>query len=143
MPAVDLDDPRTPEALARVARKLDVDAVVVIRHEWWLTHERYQMLRTAYLADRCAVLMVDRDGVVLWRDSASTRAAVRTGMAMPTPWSWGPTESIGDMTSLARLTGRHAYAELKARIMRLPPLPPGPAVRTKLPPPLLHDTNAP
>jgi hypothetical protein len=131
LPIFDLDDAATPELLARVARRLDVDATVVVRHEWWLERERHQLLQSAFLTDRCLILMVDRDGVVLWRDVAVARAPLRL-LGGPTPWgSLGPT---ADLIGLARQTGRRASAELTARVMRLPLLPPGAAVRTKTPP---------
>ncbi len=143
MPVVDIDHRRTPDALARVARRLDVDAVAAVHHVWWLSYDRSQILRTTYLTDRCTVVLVDRDGVVLWRDTASARAVVRTALAMPSPSSLGPTGTVGELTRLARQTGRMASAELTATVMRLPPLPPGPAVRTREPPPPLHGPTTP
>jgi hypothetical protein len=131
LPILDLDDAATPELLARVARRLDVDATVVVRHEWWLERERHQLLQSVFVTDRCSVMMVDRDGVVLWRDVAVARAPLRA-LGRRTPWgSVGPS---ADLTGLARQTGRQASAELAARVMRLPSLPPGAAVRTKTPP---------
>jgi hypothetical protein len=138
MIAVDLDHGRTPEALAALARSLDVDAVVVIRHEWWLARERYELVRALSLYDRCTILVVDRDGVVLWRDVAMGRSAARTMWSSQLQFGLSGDAVVAESRSLARETARQAHAELQARALALPPLPPSASVRTRAPPPPLE-----
>lgn len=138
MIAVDLDHGRAPEALAALARSLDVDAVVVIRHEWWLARERYELVRAVSLYDRCTILVVDRDAVVVWRDVAMGRSGARTMWTSQLQFGLSGDAVVAESRSLARETARQAYAELQARALALPPLPPSASVRTRSPPPLLE-----
>jgi hypothetical protein len=138
MIAVDLDHGQTPAALAALARSLDVDAVVVVRHEWWLARERYELVRAVSLYDRCTIFVVDRDGVVLWRDVAMGRAPARAMWSSQIQFGLAGDALVSESRALARQTARAAYAELQARVLALPPLPPSSSVRTKTPPPPLE-----
>lgn len=137
MIAVDLEHGRTTEALATLARSLDVDAVVVVRHQWWLARERYELVRAVSLYDRCTILVVDRDGVTLWSEVVVTRAPTRTMWGSQLQFGLAGSEIVDEAEALARQTARVAYAELKARALSLPALAPTPAERTRTPPPPL------
>jgi hypothetical protein len=138
MIAVDLDHGRTTEAMSALARSLDVDAVVVIRHEWWLARERYELVRALSLYDRCTILVVDRDGVVLWRDVAMGRSAARATWSSQLQFGLSGEPVVAEARTLARETARQSHAELQARALALPTLPPSSSVRTKAPPPPLE-----
>jgi hypothetical protein len=143
MLAVDVTDERTPEALATLTRDLDVDASVVIRHEWWMSRERYELVRMADLYDRCTILVVDRDGVVLWRQVVVSRLPARTLWGVQLQFGLNGADTVGEARSLARETARLAYAELASAFRALPQNPPSTAVRTRTPPPPLEPPAQP
>jgi hypothetical protein len=143
MLAVDVAHERTPEALAALARDLDVDASIVIRHEWWMTQERYELVRTVYLYDRCTILVVDHDGTVLWRQVAMPRSPARALWGVQLQFGLNGADSVSEARTLARETARLAYAELTRAFKALPPSPPSAAVRTRTPPPLLETDALP
>lgn len=76
MTAVDLDDPRAVPALGGVARALGVDAAVVVRHEWSLVRDRFELGEGATLFDRCTILVVDKNGRPLWSEAVLARMPV-------------------------------------------------------------------
>ncbi|MDP2344756.1 MAG: hypothetical protein Q8O67_27655 [Deltaproteobacteria bacterium] len=142
MLAVDVDDARLPFTLGVLARDLQVDAAVVVRHEWWLARDRLDIGTSTWAYDRCTLLLVDDDGQVLWRQTVIGRAPSRT--------MWSSTFQVGfngatwadEARTLARETARMAWGELKTSYARGPltknttPKNTKPPAKTKaLPPP--------
>lgn len=138
MLAIDLDHGRTPEALGALARSLDVDAVVVVRHQWWLSRDRYELVRAVSLYNRCTIMLVDRDGVVLWHDVAIAQAPTRMMWGSQIQFSLAGDAIVDEAEALARRTARLAYDQLKARALALPPMKPTATERTRTPPPPLE-----
>ena len=120
MLSVDVDDARTPHALGVLARDLQVDAAIVVRHEWWLSRDRLDIGTSTWAYDRCTLLLVDDDGQVLWRQTVVSRAPSRA--------LWTSTFQVGfngatwadEARTLARETQRLAWAELKSSYARGP-----------------------
>jgi len=142
MLAVDVTHDRTPEALATLTRDLDVDASVVIRHEWWMSRERYELVRMVYLYDRCTILVVDRDGVVLWRQVVVTRSPARALWGVQLQFGLNGADTVSEARTLARETARLAYGELTRAFKDLPQTAASPSVRTRTPPPPMEAPTA-
>ena len=104
--AVDIDNPRVNEAMAAVARALDADAAVVVRHQWWLSRERYELVRYVSLYDRCSILVVDRDGAVVWRQTVMSRAPTRMMWGAQLTLGLGGVDVMNEARQLARETAR-------------------------------------
>lgn len=121
MTAVDLDDPRTVPALANLARALGLDAAIVVRHEWTLVRDRFEMGDGATLFDRCTILVVADDGRPLWSDVVIARVpmipligqdlAGGLGVGMNGA-TWGD-----EALQHARRTSRMALDELERRYL--------------------------
>jgi hypothetical protein len=172
MLAVDVDDPTTPAALGVLARELGVDAVLAIRHAWWLGRDRADLAIGLWAYDRCEVLLVDKDGAVLWRQAAVGRT--------PSGGLFAPGQGFGaaagfqgvavanEVRRASREAAREAWQQLAAsfiaaapagssapKAQRPPPAPPTvrPAPRgdetpatpdgEAAPPPLLEDGREP
>lgn len=120
MLAVDIDDAATPAALGALARDLGVDAAVVLRHEWWLQRDRLPAGSAAggtstWAYDRCTVLMVDDDGVVVWKQTVVSRAPSRAMFASSFQVGFNGATWADEARQLARETSRLAWAELRNR----------------------------
>jgi hypothetical protein len=137
MIAVDFDSAATPQAMAALARSLDVDAVVAVRHEWWVSRDGGQVIRFVSLFDRCTILVVNRDEQVLWRQQETGHSPLRTVMSTQLDFGFGALGSVDELRSAAREVGRSAYAQLKMSVLALPMVEPPPPTRVTEPPPPL------
>ncbi len=143
MIAVDFDHPNTAQAMAALARSLDVDAVVAVRHEWWLSRDRGELIRFVSLYDRCTVLLVNRDEQVLWRQQEVTQSPLRALWSSQLDMGLGGLNSIDELRAAARELGRNAYAQLKSAVLALPPIDAPPSTRVTEPPPPLSAAPPP
>lgn len=117
-PAIDLDAADLDSRLGTLARQLGVDAVVVLRHEWWLSRVRFARSIALHGHDRCTVLVVDAAGRILWRDVVVTQVAAPRPVLLPGPGDFGVGVTADDARSLARRATRQAWQELLARARR-------------------------
>lgn len=115
MLAVDVDAAATPAALGVLARDLAVDAVLVVRHEWWLQRDRVEFGTSTWGYDRCTLLLVDDDGQVLWRQTVVTRSPSRALIAGSFQVGFNGGTWADEARSLARETSRLAWRELNDR----------------------------
>ncbi len=141
MLAVDVDHPRTPEALGQLAKDLNVGAVVVIRHEWSLSRDTYNRSVTLWAWDQCTILVVDQAGTVLWRETATARQPLQMVWANPfASMGINGTVQLDQARTLARETAREAWRDLARSFYEVPaaaardPVPA--AVGNEPPPPL-------
>jgi hypothetical protein len=115
MTAVDLAAPEAVLSLATLARALGVDAVIVLRHEWTLARDRFEVTDGVTAFDRCSILVVDGDGRKLWEDTVVARAPAQIFSA----GSWGVglqgATWADEARQLARRTGREALRLLERR----------------------------
>ena len=146
MIAVDVDAPTVTTALSALARELEADAAAVVRHEWWVARERLEFGVSVSVWDRLTLLVVGRDGRVLWRDVATTRVVaspVSVGSLGSIPFGlrgrlWGEDfrrqgrQAARDGWRLLRL--RYEQQRPKATAQPLPALLP--AIVSEPPPPL-------
>lgn len=121
MLAVDVDASDTPAALGVLARDLRVDAVLVVRHEWWLQRDRVDLGTSNWGYDRCTLLLVDDEDAVVWRQTVVTRAPSRALMTGAFQVGFNGATWADEARSLARETSRMAWAELRARYAAGPP----------------------
>jgi hypothetical protein len=143
MLAVDVDDARTPAALGVLAHDLQVDAAVVVRHEWWLARDRLDIGTSTWAYDRCTLLVVDDDGQVVWRQSVIGRAPSRAMWSSSFQVGFNGATWADEARTLARETARTAWNELKTSYARGPVTkndpknakPPAKTKATPLPPP--------
>lgn len=113
--AVDVDAVDVVPRLADAARALDVDATVVLRHEWWVSRVRYQRSVALIGYDRCTLLVVDAGGHVVWKDSVVTQeSSSQLWLTAGVP-DFGTSVSADEIRRLARTTARRAWTELVAR----------------------------
>lgn len=138
MLAVDIDNDLTPPALGALARDLDVDATIVVRHEWFLSRDSYDRSVTIWTWDRCTILVVGRRGDILWRETATAREPLQMVWGLGTIGGINGTVQLEQTRQLARSTAHTAWAELEANFRALPPspAPPPPLSATAPPPPL-------
>lgn len=121
MLAVDVDAAGTAAALGALAKDLAVDACVVVRHEWWLQRDRLDIGTQTWGYDRFTFLMVDDDGVVLWRQTFVTRAPSRAMFASTFQVGFNGATWADEARTLARETARLAWGELHERYAQGPP----------------------
>ena len=121
MLAVDVDHPRTPEALGVLAKDLGVNAVVVIRHEWSLSRDTYNRSFMVWAWDRCTILVVDDTGAVVWRETATARQPLQMAWANPfAVMGINGTVQIDQTRALARETAREAWRDLTRSFYEVP-----------------------
>jgi hypothetical protein len=113
--AVDIDHPDIAAHLADAARALDVDAVVVMRHEWWVSRVRYQRSAAVVGHDRCAILVVDAGGRVVWKDSVVAQESSSQLWLMPGAPGFATGIGADEARRLARKTARSTWKDLLAR----------------------------
>ena len=143
MLAVDIDDVRTPDALAALGRDLGVSAVMVIRHEWSLSRDSYNRSFTMWAWDWCTVLVVDVNGVVLWREAANARKPLQMVWSNPfAVMGINATVHLDQARSLARDTARAAWNELVEAFMSVPVGAPIVPAANQPPPPLASPTSS-
>lgn len=143
MLAVDVDNDLTPAALGALARDLDVDAAIVIRHEWFLSRDSYDRSFTIWAWDRCTVLVVGRRGDILWRETATAREPLQMVWGLGTIGGINGTVQLEQTRQLARTTAHTAWAELEANFLALAPAPaPPPPLSSTAPPPPLSSTTS-
>lgn len=122
---VDVDDPRTPPALGVLAQDLNVDAALVIRHEWWLESERLDMGGRTWAYDRCTVLLVNDEGVVVWRQTVVGRSPSGNLLSSSFQMSMNDAARADEVRMLARETARYSWTQLKTtytqRAVTIPP----------------------
>lgn len=114
---VDIDLPEAVPALAALARDLGVDAVVVVRHEWSVGRDRFDVAETVTAFDRCALLVVSADGQKLWHDTVVARVPVHQTFAGAYSVGMNGATWADEARQLARSTSREAL-ELLARRYR-------------------------
>ncbi|HEY1098301.1 MAG TPA: hypothetical protein VGF99_05210, partial [Myxococcota bacterium] len=120
MLAVDIDDPRTPAALGALARDLAVSAVVVIRHEFSMSRDTYNRSFTLWASDWCTVLVVDLNGVVLWRESSSAREPVQMMWRGPFTMMNSQFVQIEAARNMARQLARQSWHDLIRSFKAIP-----------------------
>jgi hypothetical protein len=142
MLAVDIDSELTPAALGALARDLDVDATIVVRHEWFLSRDSYDRSFTIWAWDRCTILVVGRRGDILWRETTTAREPLQMVWGLGTIGGINGTVQLDQTRQLARSTAHTAWAELEANFRALTPpaAPPAPLSTTSGPPPPLAPT---
>jgi len=118
--AVDVDAPSAPAALGAVARALGVDAVVVLRHEWWLSRVRYARSVAHNGHDRCTVLVVDARDRLVWRDTVVAQVSSSQLVLLPGAGGLGAGATADEARALARRTARIAWSDLVARARAAP-----------------------
>ena len=124
MLAIDVDAAATPAALGVLARDLHVDAVWVVRHEWWLQRDGVGLGTSNWGYDRCTLLLVDDDDAVVWRQTVVTRSPSRALMTGAFQLGFNGATWADEARSLARETARMAWAELRLRYSAGPPRTP-------------------
>jgi hypothetical protein len=121
---VDIDAADVVERLGALARALHVDAVVVVRHEWWLSRVWFSRSIAVYGHDRCTVFVVDHDGVVVWRDTVVAQVASPQITLLPGTAVSGVGIDVDDTRALARRAAREAWRDLLSRGRSARPSPP-------------------
>lgn len=112
---VDIDAPDVAVRLGDAARAVGVDAVVVLRHEWWVSRVRYQRSIAVVGYDRCTLLVVDAGGHVVWRDSVLAQESSSQLFLVPGAPDFGTSISADEARMLARKTARRVWKDLVAR----------------------------
>jgi hypothetical protein len=141
MLAVEIDSDSTPQALGALARDLDVDATIVLRHEWFLSRDTYDRSFTIWVWDRATILVVGRRGDILWRETATAREPLQMVWGLGTIGGINGTVQLEQTRQLARSTAHTAWAELEANFRALtPPAAPPAPLSTTAPPPTLAPT---
>jgi hypothetical protein len=125
----------TPAALGVLARDLHVDAVLVVRHEWWLQRDGVGLGTSNWGYDRCTLLLVDDDDAVVWRQTVVTRSPSRALMTGAFQVGFNGATWADEARSLARETARMAWTELRQRYAAGPP-DRTPPPKSAAPPPL-------
>jgi hypothetical protein len=122
MIAVDVDAPGAAPVLGELAQVLKVDAVIVLRHEFALARDRFEVAEGATAFDRCTILVVDRNGRKLWDDVVIARVPVQTMMSGQFAVGLQYATWADEARQVSRRTARQAldifakrYAELKRR----------------------------
>lgn len=115
MTAVDTDAPGALPALAALSRAVNADIAVVLRHEWSVARERLGLVDGVSLVDRCAILVVNKQGQTVWDDAVTTRRPFRQ-LAISS-WRLGveSTDIADEALQLARMTARDALTLLERR----------------------------
>jgi hypothetical protein len=80
MIAVDIDAASAAPRLGELAQALGVDAVVVLRHDFTLGRDRFEIATGVTAFDRCRIVVVDKEGRRLWDDVAVARVPITTVM---------------------------------------------------------------
>jgi hypothetical protein len=119
MTAVDIDSASAAPALGALAQALHADAAVVLRHEFSVARDTFEVNSGFTAYDRCNILVVGADGKKLWDDVVLARIpAVELG-AGGIGVGVGPTLVVGNWAdearSLARRTARDAIDQLQRR----------------------------
>ena len=130
---VDIEAPAAATALGVLARAMGVDAVVVVRHEWTLTRDRFDVGEGITAFDRCSILVVDAAGKALWDDVVIAR--VPMDVVMPGAFSVGLNGGTwaDEARQVARRASRQALDAVDRRYRESRTVPTRPSTPTPAP----------
>jgi hypothetical protein len=118
MIAVDIDDPAANLARAAVATDLGVDAVAVLRHEWTIARDRFDVNDGVTTFDRCTLVVVDRSGRRVLGETQVAQIPMMLLWNMPGQMGINGAFAADETRRLARSAAHQCLRQIRERIAR-------------------------